>query len=85
MQGEAARGSLPAAFTRTSGALSPALSTCLAGATLSGGKGAKTMADRPVHWTNVYATKDSEEVSWFQPEPRRSLELLGECGILSST
>lgn len=43
------------------------------------------MADRRGHWTNVYVTKDSEEVGWFQPEPRSSLELLGECGLLSST
>lgn len=29
-----------------------------------------------VHWENVYATKDSSEVSWFEKSPKLSLELI---------
>jgi len=28
------------------------------------------------HWENVYATRDSEAVSWFQKEPTLSLEMI---------
>lgn len=34
------------------------------------------MADRGVHWENVYATKRSTDVSWYQPEPTTSLRLI---------
>ena len=35
------------------------------------------MADKAeVHWENVYATKDSSEVSWFEESPKLSLELI---------
>jgi SAM-dependent methyltransferase len=28
------------------------------------------------HWENVYATKESVSVSWYQPVPKKSLELI---------
>lgn len=31
--------------------------------------------DRRTHWETVYQTKDPESVSWYQPEPKPSLEL----------
>lgn len=30
------------------------------------------------HWERVYSTKPSNEVSWFQARPARSLELLAD-------
>lgn len=30
------------------------------------------------HWENVYATKDAEQVSWFEETPALSLELIAE-------
>jgi SAM-dependent methyltransferase len=36
--------------------------------------------DRRAHWEGVYTTKPSTEVSWYQAEPARSLELLAEAG-----
>ncbi|HXZ82311.1 MAG TPA: class I SAM-dependent methyltransferase [Acidimicrobiales bacterium] len=35
------------------------------------------MADVAAHWDGIYSTKASDEVSWFQDEPRTSLRLLG--------
>ncbi len=32
--------------------------------------------ERLSHWENVYASKASEAVSWYQPEPKPSLELI---------
>jgi SAM-dependent methyltransferase len=32
--------------------------------------------DRKAHWETVYTTKQPNEVSWYQTEPTRSLELL---------
>ena len=32
--------------------------------------------DRKSHWEEVYATKGEAGVSWYQAEPRRSLELI---------
>jgi SAM-dependent methyltransferase len=32
--------------------------------------------DRKAHWETVYATKGVTEVSWFQSEPRMSLDLI---------
>ncbi|MCY7379318.1 MAG: hypothetical protein LH467_08300, partial [Gemmatimonadaceae bacterium] len=34
--------------------------------------------DPVAHWERVYSTKPSNEVSWFQARPTRSLELLGD-------
>lgn len=31
---------------------------------------------RKAHWENVYATKESVTVSWYQPVPEKSLELI---------
>ena len=31
---------------------------------------------RKAHWENVYATKESATVSWYQPVPEKSLELI---------
>ncbi|HEY0969712.1 MAG TPA: class I SAM-dependent methyltransferase [Gemmatimonadales bacterium] len=36
--------------------------------------------DRRAHWECVYTTKRSDEVSWYQAEPTRSLELLRAAG-----
>jgi hypothetical protein len=43
------------------------------------------MEQQREHWERVYATKQSEEVSWFQSEPRISLELLEDAGLRSAT
>jgi SAM-dependent methyltransferase len=32
--------------------------------------------DSVAHWTDVYEHKDPDEVSWYQPEPTRSLQLI---------
>jgi SAM-dependent methyltransferase len=39
------------------------------------------MTDRKQHWERVYANKSSLEVSWYQDEPRQSLELIHRSGI----
>jgi SAM-dependent methyltransferase len=39
------------------------------------------MTDRKKHWEQVYANKSSLEVSWYQDEPRQSLELIHRSGI----
>jgi SAM-dependent methyltransferase len=36
--------------------------------------------DRRAHWERVYTTKQPTDVSWYQPTPVRSLELLQEAG-----
>lgn len=36
--------------------------------------------DRREHWERVYTTRQPTEVSWYQPTPTRSLELLREAG-----
>lgn len=38
----------------------------------------KTRAD---HWQNVYATKADDSVSWFEPSPALSVDLIGQTGI----
>ncbi len=37
-------------------------------------------AERKSHWERVYATKAETEVSWFQEDPRPSLEALARIG-----
>lgn len=32
--------------------------------------------DRKKHWENIYDTKQLNEVSWYQPKPKTSLELI---------
>ncbi len=39
------------------------------------------MNDRKQHWENVYATKKLEEVSWFEPTPKISLEFLNKFNV----
>jgi len=51
----------------------------------SEGEGVKRTMDRKAHWDRVYATKASEEVSWFQPEPTVSLRLLERSGLTVAT
>ncbi len=34
--------------------------------------------DRKAHWENVYRTKCSTEVSWYEPDPKQSLDLILE-------
>ena len=34
--------------------------------------------DRTAHWENVYQTKSSTEVSWYEPDPKQSLDLILE-------
>jgi SAM-dependent methyltransferase len=41
--------------------------------------------ERRTHWDAVYTTRQSTEVSWYQAEPTRSLELLGEVGAGPAT
>ncbi len=33
------------------------------------------------HWENVYQTKSSTEVSWYQPTPEKSLEIITNTGV----
>lgn len=37
--------------------------------------------DRAAHWDAVYGRLGEEEVSWFEPEPALSLELLDLAGV----
>lgn len=37
--------------------------------------------DSKSHWEAVYSTRSSEDVSWYQPSPARSLELLTTTGL----
>lgn len=32
--------------------------------------------ERATHWNRVYTTKGEREVSWFEPQPTVSLEML---------
>ena len=36
---------------------------------------------RQLHWEQVYLSKRPDEVSWFQPRPARSLELIDAAGV----
>jgi len=36
--------------------------------------------DRKAHWEDVYSRKSPAEVSWYQPEPRKSLEFIAATG-----
>jgi SAM-dependent methyltransferase len=40
---------------------------------------------RQTHWDRIYATKESHQVSWFQPEPTTSLRLLDAAGMTTSS
>jgi len=41
--------------------------------------------DRRAHWDHIYATRASNEVSWFQSEPTVSLRLLQSSGLTVAT
>ena len=40
---------------------------------------------RKAHWEQVWTTKPSTEVSWYQPDPTTSLALLREVGTTATT
>lgn len=40
-----------------------------------------TKSNRQAHWQNVYATKDEQEVSWFEESPEISLALIDATGV----
>ena len=42
------------------------------------------MGDRSKHWEKVYETMDPAEVSWFEAEPRVSLDLIQASGMPKS-
>ncbi len=44
-----------------------------------------TRAGTQRHWERVYGSKQSTEVSWYQPKPERSLQLIRDVGVLSDT
>jgi len=37
--------------------------------------------NRKSHWESIYTTKASSTLSWYQPEPRRSLDLIKRSGL----
>lgn len=37
--------------------------------------------NRKEHWENIYTTKALETVSWYQPDPHTSLDLLRDAGL----
>ncbi len=39
---------------------------------------------RRSHWQDVYDSKDPTEVSWYQPVPERSLQLIRDIGVAKS-
>lgn len=41
------------------------------------------MTDRIRHWENVYATRRTHEVSWYQIKPDTSLDLIAKLGLQS--
>src|SRR6476469_2148496 len=34
------------------------------------------LPDKKAHWENIYITKAEDEVSWFQPYPKTSMEFV---------
>ena len=37
--------------------------------------------DRKAHWDNIYGEKSTSEVSWYQADPRISVDMIDSCGI----
>ncbi len=37
--------------------------------------------DRKAHWETIYKTKPLETVSWYQPKPKTSLELIASLNL----
>lgn len=44
-----------------------------------------TAMDRKEHWEQVFHTKASTDVSWFQATPATSLQLLDAAGFTADT
>ena len=42
------------------------------------------MFDRRKHWGDVYQEKSPSEVSWYQKEPKLSLELIRSTNVVSN-
>jgi len=47
----------------------------------TGTGGTLTEAERRTHWEGVYATRAPDEVSWYQPRPGTSLDLIARTGL----
>ena len=41
--------------------------------------------NRSSHWEQVYGTRDSSELSWFEPDPTLSLRLAEAAGLSGTT
>lgn len=41
--------------------------------------------NKEAHWENIYQTKQLPEVSWYQPVPTTSLDLIKELGVSDSS
>lgn len=39
------------------------------------------MEDKKTHWNAVYESKDPTEVSWYEPLPETSLDLISSCNV----
>ena len=39
------------------------------------------MTDRKAHWERIYRERAAPELSWYQPQPRLSLELIHAAGV----
>ena len=37
--------------------------------------------DKKAHWENIYTTKHADQVSWYQPNPETSLNLIADCNL----
>lgn len=44
-----------------------------------------TATERSSHWNTVYTTKAEDSVSWFQPVPQISLDLIGRAGATAAS
>ena len=40
--------------------------------------------NRKSHWESIYATKDTTSLSWYQPHPHRSLDLIDRTAVAKS-
>jgi ubiquinone/menaquinone biosynthesis C-methylase UbiE len=45
----------------------------------------KKVSDKKQHWENVYATKNDNEVSWYEENPTISLKLIAGLGLNTAT
>ncbi len=44
-----------------------------------------TTSGRKRHWEGVYESRECTEVSWYQPKPERSLQLIRDAGVPADT